>query len=59
MHLMRNLDYADLRDLDRQLQRNKICSDNAQKTRYRYCIQLETEMHTTEVFGTDTGFSSY
>ena len=39
VHLMRSLDYSDLRDMDRQLQRNNICSDNALKTRLGYyCI---------------------
>ena len=47
VHLMRNLDYSDLRDLDRQLQRNKICSDNSKKT--RYCRHRETDIYTTKV----------
>ncbi|KAL8574007.1 hypothetical protein ACOMHN_029454 [Nucella lapillus] len=31
VHMMRNMDYSDLQDLNQQLERNRICADNAQK----------------------------
>lgn len=33
VHQMRSLDYSDLKDLERQLQRKAFCPDNAEKTR--------------------------
>jgi hypothetical protein len=35
---VRGLDYSDLKDLDRLLQRNNFCPGNAEKTRYGYFV---------------------